>query len=155
MTAHPSSCPCQSTRDYAACCEPKHTGRAPAETPEALMRSRYCAFVLELWPYLIATHHPDFLNGLTESVLAQGPKTHWLGLDVVDAKQQADKGVVTFKAWYKDGKSVDAIFEQSQFVREGGLWYYTTGEQFSAQLPGRNDPCVCKSGNKFKKCCGK
>ena len=33
-------CPCGSTATYGACCGPVHDGR-PAETAEALMRSRY------------------------------------------------------------------------------------------------------------------
>ncbi len=155
MTAQPKFCPCQSGREYDACCQPRHTGKTPAETPEALMRSRYCAFTLALWPYLIATHHKAHLNGLTETMLAEGPQTQWLGLDVIASDSVKDSGSVTFKAWYKDGQGVDAIFEQSQFIREDGLWFYTTGEQFTAQLPGRNDVCICKSGKKFKKCCGK
>ena len=27
--------------------------------------------------------------------------------------------------------------------------------QMTAQKPGRNDPCLCGSGLKFKKCCGR
>jgi len=42
-----AACPCGSGTAYAACCEPMHQG-APALTAEALMRSRYSAFVLGL-----------------------------------------------------------------------------------------------------------
>ncbi|HAU19042.1 MAG TPA: hypothetical protein DCS72_11975, partial [Marinobacter adhaerens] len=41
------NCPCGSGKSYSECCQPLHHGEA-ASTPEALMRSRYAAFVLKL-----------------------------------------------------------------------------------------------------------
>ena len=43
-----NSCPCGSNRSYAQCCEPLHQGLVNAATAEALMRSRYSAYVLRL-----------------------------------------------------------------------------------------------------------
>ena len=40
----PRDCPCHSGLRYAACCGPLHEGAREADTPEALMRSRYAAF---------------------------------------------------------------------------------------------------------------
>ncbi|HUT76233.1 MAG TPA: SEC-C metal-binding domain-containing protein, partial [Polyangia bacterium] len=37
-------CPCGSSRDFADCCGPLLGGEGPAETAEALLRSRYTAF---------------------------------------------------------------------------------------------------------------
>ena len=53
-------CPCGSTQTYAVCCGRWHTehatsGKLTAPAPEALMRSRYSAFVLDLRPYLLAS----------------------------------------------------------------------------------------------------
>ena len=48
-------CPCHSKLTYDTCCEPFHTGKKVAETPERLMRSRYCAYALAKVDYLIAT----------------------------------------------------------------------------------------------------
>ncbi len=31
----------------------------------------------------------------------------------------------------------------------------TTNEPVSSEKTGRNDPCPCNSGKKFKKCCGR
>ena len=42
------TCPCGSGKPYAACCGPLHAGEKPAPTAEALMRSRYAAYVLKL-----------------------------------------------------------------------------------------------------------
>ncbi|MBT4699861.1 MAG: hypothetical protein HOB79_02200, partial [Rhodospirillaceae bacterium] len=50
--------------------------------------------------------------------------------------------------------------ERSDFKREQGQWVYTggqmnpRGEPRRVQKVGRNEPCPCGSGKKFKKCCG-
>ncbi|MCP3127350.1 YchJ family protein [Shewanella sp. KJ2020] len=156
------SCPCGSTKNYQDCCKPLHIhvdgGEQIADSPEQLMRSRYCAFVLKNFDYIIKTHHPDFLEDLTLASLQSGPHPHWLGLDVLDSREQLDasgqrEGTVTFKAWYKLEGEIDAIYECSEFVHQQGRWYYTQGRQMRTKLPGRNDPCVCHSGKKFKQCC--
>ncbi|MBB1439020.1 YchJ family protein [Shewanella sp. SG41-4] len=147
-------CLCGINLPYDQCCEPYHAGRAVADTPDRLMRSRYSAFVLRQFNYLITTHHPDYLNGLTEQQLAQG-ETQWLGLQVLSSKQQSETGEVTFKAWYIEDKHIDAIYECSSFIKKDGLWFYTDGQQMQTRLPGRNDTCICYSGKKFKQCCAK
>ncbi|MDD8058313.1 MULTISPECIES: YchJ family protein [Shewanella] len=147
-------CPCGSQQAYQQCCLPLHTDQSVAQTPEQLMRSRYCAFVAAKFDYLLATHHPDYRQGLTVEQLAQG-NTHWLGLQVVNAKQIGTTGEVTFKAWYIAGKQIDAIHERSAFVLQQGRWFYTEGEQMHTRLPARNEPCICHSGKKFKQCCAK
>ena len=55
-TPHPAtaSCPCGSEKTYEDCCGPWHAGfktGVHAPTPEALMRSRYRAYVLGLIEY--------------------------------------------------------------------------------------------------------
>lgn len=156
------SCPCGSVKHYQDCCKPLHIhvdcGQQIADSPEQLMRSRYCAFVLKNFDYIIKTHHPDFLGDLTLANLQRGPHPHWLGLDVLDSREQLAapgqrEGTVTFKAWYKLEGEIDAIYECSEFIHQQGRWYYTQGRQMTAKLPSRNDPCVCHSGKKFKQCC--
>jgi SEC-C motif-containing protein len=45
-------------------------------------------------------------------------------------------------------------------VRREGIWYFHDGELKKAPPVkhgpkiGRNDPCPCGSGKKYKKCCG-
>jgi len=147
-------CPCGSAVDYAQCCQPFHLNQAVADTPERLMRSRYSAFVLKQFHYLIVTHHADHLQGLTEKQLAQ-LKTQWLGLEVLSSTQCAEKGEVIFKAWFIEDKKIDAIYERSSFIQQDGHWFYTSGTQMHNRLPGRNDACICHSGKKFKQCCAK
>ncbi|MEK9660196.1 MAG: YchJ family metal-binding protein [Alphaproteobacteria bacterium] len=51
--------------------------------------------------------------------------------------------------------------ERSHFRRENGQWLYVDGEFNPKGQPlrvvkvGRNDPCPCGSGQKYKKCCGR
>jgi SEC-C motif-containing protein len=162
---HNQPCPCHSGITYQDCCHVYHTHKIVADSAYILMRSRYCAFVVGEFNYLINTHYQQHLDGLTAEQLSQG-NTQWLGLQVL-AHQLIDKShpafeltfidteqaIVTFKAWYKLDKGVDAIFEQSHFVRLDGQWFYTQGVQMETDLPRRNDPCVCQSGKKFKQCC--
>ncbi|MDF0535910.1 YchJ family metal-binding protein [Shewanella sp. A32] len=148
-----SNCPCGSGKQYSQCCRPYHQHQIPAPTPEALMRSRYAAFVLHLFGYLEKTHHPDFRHGLTATSLAQGKQPDWLTLNVISSEQQDCRGTVLFKAWYKIDGKLDAIYEQSNFLLVDKHCFYTDGEQYQTALPKRNDSCICGSGRKFKLCC--
>ncbi|HGW8343619.1 TPA: YchJ family metal-binding protein, partial [Escherichia coli] len=50
-------CPCGSAVEYSLCCHPYVSGEKVAPDPEHLMRSRYCAFVMQDADYLIKTWH--------------------------------------------------------------------------------------------------
>ncbi len=143
-------CPCCSGAQYAQCCQVFHQGKA-APTPEALMRSRYSAFALELADYLKHTWHPQ----TRPQTLTLEPDTQWLKLDVLTSSDNAEQGKVSFVATFQEQGEYLQLAEESNFVRENGLWYYLDGNaQFEPLKPGRNDPCLCGSGKKFKKCCG-
>lgn len=91
------------------------------------MRSRYCAFVLERAPYLLATWHaPQRPPQLTFDA-----QCHWLGLQVKDFVQTDDAHAeVEFVARYKvQGRAV-RLHERSRFVQEHGRWFYVDGDQF-------------------------
>src|SRR5690349_2007627 len=70
-------CPCGSGARYGVCCEPLHRGE-PAGSAEALMRSRYCAFVLNLDDYIQSSWHAS--TRPTPAPL--DPNTRWLGLQI-------------------------------------------------------------------------
>lgn len=116
--------------------------------------SRYCAFVMQDADYLIKTWHPSCgAAALRAELMAGFAHTEWLGLTVFEhCWQDADNiGFVSFVARFTEGGKTGAIIERSRFLKENGQWYYIDGTrpQF-----GRNDPCPCGSGKKFKKCCG-
>ena len=123
-------CPCDPATAYADCCGPLHAGVRQAPTAEALMRSRYSAYVLGDAGYLLATWHP----GTRPATLALDAGTRWLGLEVrrlastgPDDAGRAT-GTVEFVARYRTGGGrAVRLHELSRFVREDGAWYYVDG----------------------------
>ena len=115
-------CPCGSGNLLEACCGHYHEGH-PAPCAEALMRSRYSAYVLGLVDYLLATWHPSTGPGDLEL-----PPRKWLGLEVRHAQAAGDAGVVEFVARCRDAGRAQRQHEISRFVREGGRWYYIDGQ---------------------------
>lgn len=148
-------CHCGSALPFESCCQPFHLGEAFATTPEQLMRSRYSAFVTAKASYLLSTHDPDTRQGLTEQALKQScEESDFIGLQILDAPPfQQDEGEVEFRAWYRQGKEILALWERSQFRRIDSRWYYHSGDVRSPVKLGRNDPCPCGSEKKAKKCC--
>lgn len=124
-------CPCGRSTTYATCCGPLHQAFAAssgltAATPEALMRSRYSAFVLDLRDYLLASWHASTRPTELEP---PEPGLKWLGLDVKRAAMQdADHGTVEFVARSKLGGRAHRLHEVSRFVRENGEWLYVDGD---------------------------
>ena len=123
-----AACPCQSGRAYAGCCAPLHRGDAVAETADALMRSRYSAYVLADADYLRATWHPSTRPETLEP--GDAARTRWLGLDVRRHEQpDATHAIVEFVARYRiGGGPAVRLHEISRFVREDGRWLYVDGE---------------------------
>ncbi len=149
-----SSCPCGSTLALAECCGRYHAGAVP-ETAEALMRSRYSAYVLGLIDYLLATTLPAQQAGLDRAAMAAwSAQSQWLGLTVEEHRPQGgtpERAQVTFVARWQDAGGEHAHRECSDFVRLNGRWYFI--DPTVTLKAGRNDPCPCGSGQKFKKCC--
>jgi len=146
----PTACPCGSGRLLAQCCGRHHAGE-PAPTPEALMRSRYSAFALGLTDYLLATWHPS----TRPAQLPADDATEWKRLEVLDSGEEGDRGRVHFRATFREGGRWALLEEHSRFVHEDGQWLYLDGDSAVHRLkPGRNAPCPCGSGRKFKACCG-
>ena len=121
-----SACHCGSGKLYAACCGRLHVGAENAASAEALMRSRYSAYVLKLEDYLLATWHPT--TRPTElDIEADGTK--WLGLAVKRHQQQDDShATVEFVARYRIAGRGHRLHETSRFVCEDGRWFYVDGD---------------------------
>lgn len=160
-----TSCPCGSGRNYSECCGPLLSGTARASGPEALMRSRYTAYTLQDMPYLARTLHPSQRSDYDEAGAKKWAReSEWDGLDIlrVDTDPATpDRGSVEFRARYRtNGKHLEH-HELAEFRKSGDNWYFYDGKlvgpgQFRRETPkvGRNDPCPCGSGKKYKKCCG-
>lgn len=126
MNSTKTECPCGSGKAYDACCGIYHAG-TPAPNAEALMRSRYSAYVLGLEPYLMATWYTD--TRPSELNLTEEPATTWLGLEVKRHEaSDAEHAIVEFVARYKVNGRAYRLHETSRFVREQGRWFYVDGE---------------------------
>lgn len=159
-------CPCGSGKAFVACCGPIISGEQPAATAEALMRSRYSAYVIGEVTYLGQTLHPNHRADWDEAATARWAEgSQWLGLEILatEAGGEGDEeGWVEFAASYREEGVHKRHQENSRFQRHAGVWHYVDGELPKPQTQrnegakvGRNDPCSCGSGKKFKKCCGR
>lgn len=157
-------CPCVSGSDYADCCEPIITGEKPAETAEQLMRARYAAHVKVEVDFLFDSTHPDYRQGYDhKGTRTWAENSEWHGLEILETVQggpQDEEGEVMFVARFRDEAGLRSHHERGQFKRKDKRWLFTEGimvksQPLSVSKIGRNDPCDCGSGHKYKKCCGK
>ncbi|MER5213463.1 YchJ family metal-binding protein [Streptomyces sp. NPDC002838] len=117
------SCPCGLPQAYDQCCGRYLSGAAAAPTAEALMRSRYSAFVKGNAPYLLRTWHPR----TRPARLDLDPGTRWTGLEILGTRDGSafhNTGTVEFRASYRGG----ALRERSRFERVDGAWTYVDGD---------------------------
>ena len=126
VTAQP--CPCGSELNYHACCGMWHDGglhQVYPPTAQALMRSRYSAYVMQRADYLLATWHGSTAPGELDL-----QPVKWLGLELRHAAEQGDAGVVEFVARFRPatGGPAERLHELSRFVREEGRWFYVDGD---------------------------
>lgn len=129
------ACPCGLPAAYDDCCGRYHAGAlaGQAPTPEALMRSRYSAFALDVSAYLLKTWH---VSTCPASLEAPEPGLRWLGLAVqASGMLGLDEGWVRFVARSKLGGRAHRLEETSRFVREGGRWFYVDAFE-PGRLPG-------------------
>ena len=177
-------CPCQinpSSDDISApllyqyCCQPYHDGLlnketdkddgAKPDTAERLMRTRYSAFVLVIPEYIVKTTLPAQQNLLDiQAIESWAKETDWAGLEIITHTPKLGKrhAQVEFKAYFNSSDNKDdglqAHHELSAFVKvtdktnNNAQWYFLdpTVEMTVTQ----KQPCICGSGEKFKRCCG-
>ena len=178
------TCPCQinpssnaisSSLLYKDCCQPYHdrlcneendnSDGVKADTAERLMRTRYSAFVLVKPEYIVKTTLPtqqDFLD--IEAIESWAKETDWAGLEIVTHTPKLGKrhAQVEFKAYFNttDGKEQkqQAHHELSAFVKiknkaaNNASWYFL--DPTVSMSVTQKQPCICGSGEKFKRCCG-
>jgi SEC-C motif domain protein len=154
-------CFCGSDDTFEQCCKPIIDCTQPAPTAQALMRSRYSAYVIVASQYLIdSTHISQRANYSKADIEAWAKESHWQKLEIIDCKKglpDDSVGEIEFKAYYHDSKNIFQIHhEKSVFKKENGEWFYVNGTIIPPKIMiNRNDICACGSGKKFKKCCGR
>lgn len=147
-------CHCCSGKKFADCCQPCHLNIELADTPEKLMRSRYSAYVERDIKYLTKTWLP---KNRPESTSILSGKVVWLSLEIIKSSttDKDDVGTVEFLATYIERDTLYKMHEISDFVRIEGQWYYISGKNHIRETKiNRSATCPCKSGKKFKRCCG-
>lgn len=172
------NCPCGSPKTFSECCEPFISGRAQPPTAEELMRSRYTAYTQSNIDYLGKTLAPESRSDFdAKEAKKWADAAEWKGLKILETQggQLGDKkGVVEFVATYSTAGETIEHHEVSQFRKsDRGQWMFVDGQSHthkegeshhhhhstepvvrSEPKVGRNDPCPCGSGKKFKKCHG-
>jgi SEC-C motif-containing protein len=155
-------CPCGG-ESLETCCGPFLFKGVPRPTALATMKARYSAFVLNEIDFLINSHHPDTRSAVERSEIEEWSKSStWKGLtiqDVVDGESQDQEGIVEFVCQYELDGQQQIHHERAHFKKEGEDWYFLDGKFIPVQNQkkeikvGRNEPCPCGSGKKYKKCC--
>lgn len=160
------TCPCKSGKTFAECCQSIISGERKAETAEALMRARYTSYVTGDVNFLKTSAVKEIRDQFDEEASKIWSRTaKWHGLEIVRTEKggsEDDRGVVEFRALYTANGEFCNHHELATFVREQDGWKFEDGE-LVGETPivreepkvGRNDPCPCGSGKKYKKCCGR
>ncbi len=159
------NCPCGNEQPYAECCGAIIKGERQALTTEELMRARYSAHSHAEMDFLFESLHPDNRDeNDREGSRDWAENSEWHGLDiieVVDGGADDDHGTVEFIASYTYNGDLARYHEVATFDKLDGVWHFTEGtpgvnKPVVREEPkiGRNDPCACGSGKKYKKCCG-
>ena len=160
------TCYCGSERPYEECCSPFLHGEAKPDTAEALMRARYTAYAVQNIDYVAATNDPDTADPMDrESAAKWSRDSEWDGLDIVATAKGGpddDEGEVEFIAHYTINGQGMEHHERATFRRIDGDWFYMDGTMIKPKPArrespkiGRNEPCPCGSGKKYKKCHGR
>jgi SEC-C motif-containing protein len=150
------ACPCGTNSAYPVCCGKYIEAKETPPTPEALMRSRYTAFTQANTDYIAKTMVSPSLDDFNADETREfAARVNWLKLEIISSSMQGNRGNVEFIAYYKNKNDKHTIHEISDFRLEKGVWYYVDGTLPPARANniGRNDPCTCGSGKKYKKCC--
>lgn len=159
-------CPCGSGLSYSSCCGRFLSGEASPATAEELMRSRYCAYAKGAVDYLYQTSGAQVQKEFNaESSRKWSESAKWTGIEILATAgggANDDVGTVEFIAHYSVNATDFNHHEISQFSKVNGKWLFIDGKivnegPYRRESPkvGRNDPCPCGSGKKYKKCCGK
>ena len=159
-------CPCKSGKKFGECCGPVLSGAAKAKTAEELMRARYSAYVTGDILFLKTSSTKQVQEEFDEEASrAWSAAAEWHGLEIIKTEggtARHKKGTVEFRALYTANGEFCNHHEVSQFVKEPDGWKFDDGELVGEKpilreepKVGRNDPCPCGSGKKYKKCCGR
>lgn len=152
-------CPCCSGEKYDRCCRLFIVEAKQPEFAEQLMRSRYTAYALGIYDYIVNTYTKAEKQHLSVQDIAESAQEQkWAKLVIHQCDEVSAMATVEFSAYYLISNQLFELREHSRFIKEDGFFKYSDGdilgnEQITTLT--RNDTCPCESGKKFKKCCGR
>ncbi|HBG66619.1 MAG TPA: hypothetical protein DDW78_09140 [Treponema sp.] len=165
MSETTEQCPCGSGKSYADCCEAIIKGTVKAPTAEALMRARYTAYVKQEIDFIInSCEKGEKIAEIDRKATEDWSKNStWHGLKILRTEpgKEPDTEIVEFEATYTQKGIRDVHHEIGGFKKINGEWFYSEGlirpttVIREGRKIGRNEPCPCGSGKKYKNCCGK
>ncbi|MDE7469056.1 MAG: SEC-C domain-containing protein, partial [Desulfovibrionaceae bacterium] len=156
-------CPCESGLALGECCGKYFDGTFSPSTPEELLRSRYVAHVTHNHAYLIETTHSTYRDEESEADITKWiDQLEWKGFTIltsIGGKEKDTTASIAFIVHFLVNGIPREMKETAHFIKEDGKWFYTYGDveghiTYRREQPkvGRNDPCACGSGKKYKKC---
>jgi SEC-C motif domain protein len=159
-------CSCDSQKPYAQCCEPIIRGSQKPQTAVELMRARYTAYVRHEIDFILDSLSPTRKKDTDRKATEEwSQQTDWQGLEIRATEKGGpndDVGTVEFVAKFQEKGESKIHHELSTFIKHQGDWVFEDGVpaknkpvKHEGPRIGRNDPCHCGSGLKFKKCHGK
>ncbi len=163
-----SLCPCGSGLAFENCCQPVLENPIQARTALQLMRARYTAYVMHRMDFVLSSTHPDTRDAADQEAMESwSHAATWTGLEIISPGSQHSAGDdrIEFKAYFQVQNVPQVHHERSLFRHDQGQWWFVDGQDIYSgplekrrpyvkeQHTGRNDPCPCGSGKKFKKCC--
>ena len=165
MPTETQNCPCGNEQSITTCCLPFIQGKKEPETAEQLLRARYTAFTRADVDYIVKSHHSKTVKDVNRDEIEKWAKeSEWLGLAVLQkeaGEAKDEQGRIVFHAQYNSEGKHNDHHEMSMFEKEGGKWKFLDAQALQVgpivrtePKIGRNDPCKCGSGKKYKKCHG-
>jgi SEC-C motif domain protein len=153
-------CPCGSGKNFEVCCGPLLSGARRADTAEELMRSRFTAHVARDYAYLHRTYQPTSKQPFTGESDPSPPGWSRLVIHNHELGSNPDTAFVDFTPYFVDERGEHPVPEKSEFRRVDGQWLFARSVRMgpapvksTGPKVGRNDPCPCGSGKKYKHCC--
>lgn len=130
-----TKCPCGSGKSFEECCERLHQGE-PAQSPEQLMRARFSAFSIKNIDYVKETTDPQSLHEFDIDATKKWAETsEFFKLEIIRATDEGNKGIVEFKAHFREGGKEHIHHEISKFRKQAGVWYFRDGRLVNPNPP--------------------
>ena len=158
-------CSCDTKKPYSECCEPVIKGQKIPGTAVDLMRARYTAYVRHEIDFIMDSLSPARKKDTDRKATEEwSQQTQWDGLQIISTEKGGpnnEAGQVEFVAKFREKEETKEHHELASFLKLKGSWYFEDGKpppnkpvRLEGPKIGRNDPCHCGSGKKFKKCHG-